>query len=83
MYSCDVPGIGPLILALGRQRQADLCEFEATLVYTASARIGSKATWRNPVSKNKGANKKSSTHATKPVTRFTLAACPSTQPGGK
>ena len=34
----------PLILALGRQGQADLCEFEASLVYRASSRTGSKAT---------------------------------------
>ena len=27
-----------LILALGRQRQADLCEFEASLVYRVSSR---------------------------------------------
>ena len=32
------------IPALGRQRQADLCEFEAILVYRASFRTGSKAT---------------------------------------
>ena len=31
----------------------DLCEFKASLVYRASARTGSKATQRNPVSKNK------------------------------
>ena len=29
----------PLIPALGRQRQADLCEFEARMVYRASYRI--------------------------------------------
>ena len=28
----------PLILAFGRQRQVDLCEFEASLVYRVSAR---------------------------------------------
>jgi hypothetical protein len=37
---------------LGRQRQADLCEFKATLVYRVSARIA-KDTQRNPSSKNK------------------------------
>ena len=42
-----------LISALRRQRQADLCEFEASLISSASARIGSKAMQRNPVSKNK------------------------------
>ena len=34
----------PLIPAFGRQRQPDLCEFETSLVYRASSRIGSKAT---------------------------------------
>ena len=28
----------PFILALGRQRQADLCEFKASLVYRVSSR---------------------------------------------
>ena len=41
-----------IILALGRQRQEDLCEFEANLVYRASSRTDFKATPRNPVSKN-------------------------------
>ena len=39
-----------LILALGRQRQEDLCEFEASLVYRASSKTA-RATQRNPVSK--------------------------------
>ena len=34
----------PLIPALGRQRQADVCEFKASLVYRVSFRTGSKAT---------------------------------------
>ena len=34
----------PLIPALRRQSQVDLCEFEASLVYRASAMTGSKAT---------------------------------------
>jgi hypothetical protein len=37
---------------IGRQRQADICEFEASLVYRASSRTA-KATQRNPVSKKK------------------------------
>ena len=40
----------PLISALRRQRQADPCEFEASLVYRMSSKMGSKATQRNPVS---------------------------------
>ena len=34
----------PLIPALGRQQQVDLCEFEASLVYRASSRTSSKST---------------------------------------
>ena len=40
----------PLIPALRRQRQADLCEFEASLVYIASSRTA-RATLKHPVSK--------------------------------
>ena len=43
----------PLIPVLGRQRQADLCEFKASLVYRASSRIVRDATQRNPVLKTK------------------------------
>jgi hypothetical protein len=43
----------PLIPALRRQRQVDLCEFEASLVYTASSRTA-RVTQRNSVlEKNK------------------------------
>jgi hypothetical protein len=38
----------PLVPALGRQRQEDLCEFEASLVYRVSPRTA-RATQRNPV----------------------------------
>jgi hypothetical protein len=38
----------PLIPALGRQRQADLCEFEASLVYRVSSRTA-RDIQRNPV----------------------------------
>ena len=34
----------PLIPALGRQRQVDLYEFEASLIYRVSSRTGAKAT---------------------------------------
>ena len=54
----------PLIPALGRQRQADLCEFETTLVYRASTKTGSKAIQINPVSKNKQTSKQK---ATRPI----------------
>ena len=39
----------PLIPALGKQRQEDLCEFEDSLVYRVSFRTA-RATQRNPVS---------------------------------
>ncbi len=42
-----------LIPALGRQRQADLCEFETCLVYRASSRTGSKATEKPCLEKQK------------------------------
>ncbi|CAO2593744.1 hypothetical protein LEMLEM_LOCUS7412, partial [Lemmus lemmus] len=45
----------PLIPALRKQRQADLCEFETSLVYRASSRTDSKAT-EKPCLKNQ--NKK-------------------------
>ena len=48
----------PLIPALGSQRQADLCEFEVSLVYKASFRTAKTVTQRNPVSKNKKKEKK-------------------------
>ena len=40
----------PLIPALGKQRQADLCESEASLVYRASSRTA-RTTQRNPILK--------------------------------
>ena len=44
-------GHTPLIPALRKQRQADLCEFRACLVYRVSSRTAS-ATQRNPVLEN-------------------------------
>jgi hypothetical protein len=40
----------PLVPALGRQRQADLCEFETSLVYIVSSRTA-RATQGIPVLK--------------------------------
>ena len=51
-------GHTPLILALKRQRQVDLCEFEDSLDYMISSRIA-RVTQKNPVSNNN--NKKAST----------------------
>jgi hypothetical protein len=43
----------PLILALGRQRQVDLCEFQYSLVYRESSGTA-RATKRNPDLKRQG-----------------------------
>ena len=40
----------PLIPALGRQRQADLCEFKASLVYIGNSRRAKAVIQTNPVS---------------------------------
>ena len=49
----DGDSIMPLIPALRRQRQIDLCEFKASLVYRVSSR-----TERNPVLENSNKTKK-------------------------
>jgi hypothetical protein len=54
----------PLISALGRQRQVDLCEFKASLVYRMNSRTA-RATQRNPVSKNKTKQNKTKQNKTK------------------
>ena len=46
-----------LILALGSQRQVDLCEFEASLVYIESSRTARTIIQRNPILKTKQQNK--------------------------
>jgi hypothetical protein len=43
----------PLIPAFGRQRQADGCEFEPSLVYRRMSSRETRTTQRNPVLKNK------------------------------
>ena len=43
-----------MIPALRRQRQVDLCEFEASLVYKASSRTARAVTQRNPVLEKNG-----------------------------
>ena len=43
----------PVIPALGRQRQADLCEFKASLIYSVSSRTA-RATKRPCLKKKKG-----------------------------
>ena len=49
----------PLIPALRMQRQGNLCEFEASLVYSASSRTA-RATQRNFVSRNQKTDKQTS-----------------------
>ena len=41
----------PLVPALGRQRQVDHCEFEASLIYKLSSRTVRAVTQRNPILK--------------------------------
>ena len=50
-------GRTPLIPALVRQRQVDLCEFKASLVYRANSKTVRAVTQKNPISK-KTKNKK-------------------------
>ena len=59
----------PLIPALGRQRQEDLCEFEASLVYTVSSRTGSIATEKPYLEKPKK-EKKELFYILKPVSLY-------------
>ena len=54
-----------LIPALGRQRQVDLCEFEASLVYRVSLKTTRAVTQKNPISKT---NKQSVPHYHPPQT---------------
>ena len=61
----------PLIPALRRQRQANLCEFEASLVYKVSSRTA-RPIQRTPVSKNKTKqNKNKKTKKTKNKNKHT------------
>jgi hypothetical protein len=48
----------PLIPVLRRQRQMDVCEFKASLVYRVSSRIA-RAIQRNPILKTKNKQKTS------------------------
>ena len=48
----------PLIPAHGRQRQVDLSEFEASLIYKASLRTVRTVKQRNPVLTNQKGKKK-------------------------
>ena len=51
----------PLIPALGRQRQVNLCGFEASLVYRMISRTGRTVTRKNPLSKTKQTEKDTNT----------------------
>ena len=59
----------PLIPALGRQRLADLCEFEATEVYRASSRTAGAVTKRNRFLENKEKRTGLEAHTSIPVQR--------------
>ena len=56
----------PLILALGRQKQVDLCEFKASLVYIVSSRTAG-ATGRPCLKKTK--NKQTNKQKTQPPSK--------------
>jgi hypothetical protein len=45
-----------LVLALGRQRKSDLCEFKASLVYRASSKTARAVTQRNLVATKQNNN---------------------------
>jgi hypothetical protein len=66
MQWCQRLGGTPLIPTLGRQRQVDLCELEASLVYRVSSRVA-RATHRNPVLKNKAQNKQTNNNKKRKV----------------
>jgi hypothetical protein len=56
--------------ALGRQRQADLCEFEASLVCRAGLRETSRTTQGDPVLKNRKQTNKQTNKTRKKPNRF-------------
>ena len=56
----------PLIAALRRQRQVDLCEFETNLVYRVCFRTGSQATEKLS-QKNKNKNKQKTKQTNQPI----------------
>jgi hypothetical protein len=65
--------VGTVVHALGRERQVDLCEFEASLVYRVSFRTA-RATQRDPVLK-KQRKKDSEYVATKYFLRKAFKIC--------
>ena len=62
----------PLVPVLGKQRQADLCEFKASLVYRASSWIAKAAKQRNPVLKKQNKTKQK----TEKLKMWTITAWP-------
>ena len=76
---------GRWVSALGRQRQANLCEFEASLVYRVSSRTASIGTGKPCLGKTKTkkeTNKRAGSLPTHYPTRLTTAdeELPSSQP---
>lgn len=62
--------VQPLIYSLGKQRQADLSDLEARLVYKVNSRTGRNVTQRNPISK-----KQNKATTTNPIYPHLYALC--------
>jgi hypothetical protein len=67
--------------ALGKQRQINLCEFKASLVYRVNSKTA-KATQRNSVSKNKTKQNKTKPKTTSPPKEKNLLLYKSSYLGG-
>jgi hypothetical protein len=63
----------PLIPALWKQRQVDLCEFKASLIYSVSSR-SARATQRTLVSKKQKNLQNTHTHTQSPMSIHVLEA---------
>jgi hypothetical protein len=70
-----------LMPALGKQRQINLCEFKASLVYRVNSKTA-KATQRNSVSKNKTKQNKTKPKTTSPPKEKNLLLYKSSYLGG-
>ena len=64
LYRKEIQHI-PLIPVLGRQRQADLCEFEASLVCRAEFQDRLQSDTEKPLSEKQKQNKTKKTHIIK------------------
>ena len=66
----------PLISALWRKRQADLCEFEASLVYRVRFGTARAVTQRNPVRERERERERERLQAPSTLTRATVQSAP-------